>query len=48
MMMEYFKRRFSSTENSINEQIVIEDDEEVVLEEKTKVLLVIDTQEIDW
>ena len=55
-MMEYLKRRFSSNETSLmtdvlltDEQVVVVENEvEVFSEEKTKVLLIIDTQEIDW
>ena len=33
---------------TMDEQVVVEDEDEIFAEDKTKVLLVIDTQEIDW
>ena len=45
MMMEYFKRRFSVNETPLMTSMSLENE---YSEGKTKVLLVIDTEEIDW
>lgn len=45
MMMEYFKRRFSSTEIPMITRLSLDDEH---TRDKIKILLVIDTEQIDW